>query len=424
MKKRFGGFSLTKEEEEKLQEGSSLQDHLSCSQCKLDKSCLSPKMPMTGEGKKGILFIAEAPGETEDRIGKQLVGEAGQLFRRYLNKIGIDLDKDCWKTNAICCRPPLNVTPTDNQIACCRSNVLKVIRETKPLVIGLLGMPAIKSVIGSQWKKDIGSVGTWRGWEIPDRHFQTWIVPTYHPSFILRRENAIIGKQTQDVSSKIFEKDLAKVLLCTKKYPSEEVWDNENHKIVLLIDIEDTLAYLRRVEKNPPEWMSFDYETTGLKPQRKGHDIVCVSMCDGKLSRVFPMYDECRKPFTQFLKNKKIRKIASNLKFEDVWSRVILNSEVESWGWDTMQNAHILDNREDITGLKFQTYVRYGIADYSSSVEKFLKAKNEFGANSFNDIRKVLKEGKWKELLKYCALDSLFEYKLAMDQMKEMGVMI
>jgi DNA polymerase len=403
------------EDEEKEPTGE-LVEFLNCKQCKLDKTCKSPRMEMSGKGKKGILFIAEAPGETEDRLGTQLVGDAGNTFRKYLSALNIDLDEDCWKTNALSCRPPKNKTPSDPQIKYCRPRVMKVIEETKPTVIGLLGMAAVKSVIGSQWKKDIRTMARWRGWAIPDRHFKTWIIPTYHPSYIMRRENESKNGEG-DPGIKLFEQDLKKIVNYLDMDPSE-YWSDEEDKIIIMTDEQEIINYLTLLTSNDwPEWVSFDYETTGLKPYKKGHDIICVSICDGFYSRSFRMYPSIRELFCKFLKNKS-KKIASNLKFEEVWSRAILNTSVNNWGWDTMQVAHILDNREDITSLKFQTYIRYGLADYSSDIEKYIISDDEEkeGANTFNDIRKA----PLKSLLKYNALDSLLEYRLAFDQMKEL----
>ena len=77
-----------------------------------------------------------------------------------------------------------------------------------------------------------------------------------------------------------------------------------------------------------------------------------------------------------------------------------------------MQATHIIDNRKGITGLKFQAYIHFGQQDYSSHLDKFLK---EGGEEGFNDIEKAPKE----ELLHYCGMDSLLQYRLAKLQMEE-----
>jgi hypothetical protein len=85
-----------------------------------------------------------------------------------------------------------------------------------------------------------------------------------------------------------------------------------------------------------------------------------------------------------------------------------------------MLAAHMLDNRSGITGLKFQTYANFGIADYSSSVTPYLRKKEE-GGNGMNSIFELLEiEGGKEKLLKYCALDSHYQYRLSMMQMKKL----
>ena len=141
----------------------------SCLKCKLFKSCESPKMKVTGNGEKGILVVAEAPGRTEDERGEQLIGEAGQVLRKVLGKQGIDLDIDCWKTNAVCCRPPNNKTPSKLQIKCCRSRLERVLKKKKPKLIILLGGVAIESFIGNRLSETVGGINRWRGFVVPDQ---------------------------------------------------------------------------------------------------------------------------------------------------------------------------------------------------------------------------------------------------------------
>ena len=125
----------------------------SCYSCGLYKNCITPKMQPTGKGEKKILVIAEAPGKMEDLHGTQLIGQAGQTLRRYLKKYGVDLDRDCWKTNVIICRPANNKTPTSKQINCCRPNLIKTIEELKPEKILLLGSIALQGFSGLPQKR-------------------------------------------------------------------------------------------------------------------------------------------------------------------------------------------------------------------------------------------------------------------------------
>ncbi|MBU0847621.1 hypothetical protein KKH23_10585 [Patescibacteria group bacterium] len=140
---------------------------LSCASCGLYREVISPRMEPFGNFRKGILNIGEAPGETEDKRGKQWQGKVGRILKRTYRKLGIDLFEDCLNINAINCRPTTkngnNRTPTPQEIACCRSRVMKTIEEYHPKVIILLGGSAIFSFLGHRWKKDLGGIFKWRG---------------------------------------------------------------------------------------------------------------------------------------------------------------------------------------------------------------------------------------------------------------------
>jgi len=129
---------------------------------------------------------------------------------------------------------------------------------------------------------------------------------------------------------------------------------------------------------------------------------------------MMPKTRQERKPLIDLLINPKIGKIAQNMKYEETWSVVKLGVSVENWIWDTMQASHILDNRTGITGLKFQTYVQFGIVDYSSEVDPYIHAGDSKNANSFNKIMELIsKPGGKEKLLKYNGYDAINEYRLA-----------
>ena len=99
-----------------------------------------------------------------------------------------------------------------------------------------------------------------------------------------------------------------------------------------------------------------------------------------------------------------------------MWSEVILGAEVGPWVWDTQLVSHLLDNRPNITSLKFQTYIQFGIPDYDSEISSFLKSKsNKKSANNFNEVKKAPR----KKLLVYNGLDAHFTHKLYLLQLKQ-----
>jgi len=183
---------------------------LTCPSCGLYRYVKTPRMQPFGRFKKRILNVGEAPGETEDRRGKQWQGKTGRLLQRMYHKLGIDLFEDCLNINAVNCRPLTkrgsNRSPTSHEIACCRKRVLDLIKEYKPHLIVCLGNPAIESLIGHRWKKDLGGITKWRGWTIPDRDFKAWLCPTFHPSYVNRMDR-------QEVDT-IWEQDLKRAFPC------------------------------------------------------------------------------------------------------------------------------------------------------------------------------------------------------------------
>lgn len=385
-----------------------------CGACKLHRTCKTPRMEPTGKGGKKILIIAEAPGETEDTKGVQLVGKAGQLLRQSLRRLGIDLDEDCRKTNALSCRPQDsdgdNRAPTLHEIECCSPRVWREIETFQPKLIILLGTAAVTSFLQGRFKKDIGGINKWRGWTIPDRDVKAWVCPTFHPSYVLRSEK----QPVQPVIKRVWETDLENAIeMLRVDYPN---YGGEESGVEILSEETHIMSKLQNIlEFEIP--FAFDYETTGLKPHMKGHEIYSCSIAtdpNRAFAFLMPPEGSVRSLFRRILMERKIKKVAQNIKFEDNWTNVALPGVVEGWLWDTMIATHILDNREDITGLKFQCYVQFGLMDYSSHIEAFLKGDGKHGGNSFNRI----KEAPRQDILKYNGVDSMVELRLALKQME------
>jgi len=133
---------------------------------------------------------------TEDEQGIQLMGDAGQVLRGCLKELGLDLDRDFWKTNAVICRPTegeRNRTPTDLEIKCCRQNWVSVVKELKPHFIFLMGEKAVKSFFmfkGKKIREDL-SISRFRKLCIPDLESGTQVICLYHPSCALRNPEVI-----------------------------------------------------------------------------------------------------------------------------------------------------------------------------------------------------------------------------------------
>ena len=370
-----------------------------CGICGLYKQCHSPKMPPTGKGKKKILIVAEAPGWQEDQKNTQLIGAAGQRLRRVLSSLGIDLDYDCWKTNAIICRPPENKKPTNEQINACRPNLFKTIKKYNPNVIICLGGVAVESLIGAMWKDGVGAITRWTGQVIPGQTPNAWVVPTWHPSFINRQEEPALNI--------LFKRHLHRAIIqCTSK--PQLIGD---YKSKIEIEMRPSIAAkaIRGIRKaNMP--IAFDYETTCLKPERKGARIISCSVSNGEITIAFPWHGNAITEMVKLLKSP-IPKIAANAKFEERWSRIHAGGCVRNWQWCTMLAAHILDNRKAVTSLKFQALVQFGIPSYDQQIKPYMK----IGKDGLNQLPSM----HLGDLLLYNGLDSFFTWKLAQLQMRK-----
>ena len=397
--------------------GASLERLTGCGACGLYKDCESPKMEAQGKGEKGILIISEIPCEAEDRQGRLGAGDASKLLAKKLKDFGVDVDRDCRKIPAVCCRTPKGRAPTGNEIAQCRPRVQREIEEFKPSIILLLGGAALESFLGDKWPDSLDGIHKWRGWTIPDRDTQAWVCPMFHPSAVLKALDRD-SKQYSPVTEVIFDQDLHGAMGCLdNKFPR---YVDERSLVEIVMDQKQLVLLLENMSAFPDP-VAIDFETTGLKPHAKGHAIISCSLStsDNKawVFSVEQMGGRAMKAFRELLADPRVQKRAHNAKFEDNWSAEILKVEIQGWEWCSMIGAHLLDNRPGITGLKFQSYVQFGLLPYDEHIKPYLKSSEEdkklYGANAFNNIR----QAPFQELLIYNGLDTILEYRLAERQM-------
>lgn len=371
---------------------------LSCVSCGLSTGCDTPKMPHVGGGRLRILNICENPSQQEDSSGKPYTGRYPRMLQKMYKEVGIDLDEDCWNVYAVKCNAE-RIQP--NHVDCCRRILMSLIKTLKPQCIVLFGDIALEAVIGGRWKKDLGTIQKWRGYTIPDQELKAFVIPMLSPAFVDSSKNKVIPTIWRQDFSVIPDK--VKEAFPIQKEP--EIIYLEEHEL----NVFDTIQ---------SGHVSFDYETTGIKPHAPGHRIICASVAvntDKVYVFMMPQTRAARKPFVDLLERESVMKSAQNMKFEDTWSSVRLQCEVKNWFYDTLLATHIIDNRSGVKGLKFQTYVQLGIIDYDSEVSPYLKSKQDTNdANGINQIEElIVKPGGAKLLMKYCALDSIYERRIA-----------
>ncbi len=370
-----------------------------CHACKLDMQCRSPHMPVHGRGERKILLVGEAPGKTEDEQGVPFVGRAGQLLRRLLSEVGIDMD-DCWRTNAAICRPPGNKLPA-KAVDHCRPNLMRTIRELRPDVVVPLGGSAVEAVLQPLWGEAPGAVGQWVGWRIPTRDY--WVCPTWHPSFLLRDER-----------NKALELWLKRHLAACGRI-SGPPWPDgqseyQNQVECVYGQAEASEAVLGFLADGRP--VAWDLETDRLKPDHQDASVRCCGVSDGRRTVVFPWHGPVIKAMRELLRST-VPKIGANIKFEDRWCRRLFGHGVRGWAWDVMQMAHVLDNRPGITSVEFQAFVRLGVRPWGSKIKPLLEATAGNERNRIKDIP-------LSDLMEYCGMDALMEMKIYESQRGEL----
>lgn len=383
-----------------------------CGSCGLYKTCKSPKMPVTGQGRKKILVVAEAPGKDEDEHGIQLVGVTGQMFEDTLNKFDVDLRRDCWLTNALICRPPGNEIKTDEWIDYCRPNLIKTVEDLKPEVIILLGGTPVYSLLGWLWKEDPEGISRWAGFQIPSQRINAWVCPTFHPSYVMR-SGKDRGEKTNPLVRMFYEKHL-KAACKLKGRPWPDGPPNYKEQVTVLTSADEAARQLDKLrELGKP--VSFDFETNMLKPDSDSSYVACCAVSNGVTTISYPWVGEAVKA-TKRLLFSDVPKYGYNIKFEERFVRKLWGRGVNNWSWDGMQAAHVIDNRHGITSLKFQSFVLFGIEDYNYHIEDYLRS-DDGGGNSPNRIKEISEV----DLLTYCGMDALLEYLVAKKQMKILG---
>ncbi len=387
-----------------------------CDACKLYRGCNSPKMLVNGRGRRKILVVGEAPGKDEDEQGVPFVGKAGQLLRREMSSFDVDLEEDCWVTNCIICRPPRNRTPTDKEVSYCRPNLLKAVRELKPEKVLLFGKTAVQGLIGWLWREDVGPMARWLGWHIPERKTNAWVCPLWHPSYVSREQGDYDGRRGKNAElvMMLFRQHL-KAALELEGRPWPKGPPDVEKRVEVCMDVRRAAQFLRGIVEKGGR-VAFDYETNMKKPWHPEARIHTCAVCwNGRATVAYPWDGEAIAATRELLVSD-LPKSAHNLKFEDEWTLEHLGVRVKNWSWCSMQAAHVLDNRQGITSLKFQALVKLGVGPYDEDISPFLKSDKPGGY-----AKNRIDEAPLDKLLLYNGADAYLEYRLEDDQREEMA---
>jgi DNA polymerase len=171
-----------------------------CKRCRL---CEQRNKIVFGSGNEQspLVFVGEGPGADEDAQGLPFVGRAGQLLTQMIEgtaaKEGIPIKRaDVYICNVVKCRPPENRTPQPDEMEICGQFLFRQLGVIRPKAIVALGGTAAKALLGT--KEGITRLrGNWHKWH------DTQLMPTYHPSFLLRPYSQNAKRETWEDLKKV-----------------------------------------------------------------------------------------------------------------------------------------------------------------------------------------------------------------------------
>ena len=157
-----------------------------CTRCRLHEG-RSKIVFGVGNPNAKLVFVGEGPGADEDAQGIPFVGRAGQLLTQMIERTaegeGIPIKrKDVYICNVVKCRPPGNRAPEADEMATCGQFLERQLKAIKPKAICVLGSTAAKALLDTK----IGITklrGEWHRWG------DIQVMPTFHPSYLLRAYN-------------------------------------------------------------------------------------------------------------------------------------------------------------------------------------------------------------------------------------------
>jgi uracil-DNA glycosylase len=159
---------------------------LACMKC--PHLALSRKNVVFGVGSidAQLMFVGEAPGADEDAQGEPFVGAAGQLLTKIISATGLSR-ANVYIANILKCRPDTpgqsygNRKPTPEEMATCIPYLHEQIDLIGPKVIVALGATAVEGLLG----KTVGITKLRGNWQT---YRGTALMPTFHPSYLLRHQ--------------------------------------------------------------------------------------------------------------------------------------------------------------------------------------------------------------------------------------------
>jgi uracil-DNA glycosylase family 4 len=152
-----------------------------CTNCELHEGRLNPVFAK-GNPTSRIMICGMVPADEENKAGLPFVGRAGQLLDNILADMGWTLD-DVYITNLVKCYLAAGLPLKPSWVEACLPYLIAQIGFIKPRVIIALGKDASSTLLNTDSKVALGKI---RKQRVYDYTPEIKVIPTYHPSYLLR----------------------------------------------------------------------------------------------------------------------------------------------------------------------------------------------------------------------------------------------
>ena len=136
----------------------------------------------SGDFNSPVMLIGEAPGEIEDSSGHSFQGEIGNLLKKMLSAININIEK-VYSTYSVNFRPPKDRKPTAQEIKRYSVFLREHISIINPKILVLMGSTAMEAVLGLT-SRISSERGKWK--EIILNNKSIPLMITFNPSYLIR----------------------------------------------------------------------------------------------------------------------------------------------------------------------------------------------------------------------------------------------
>ncbi|KKL98350.1 hypothetical protein LCGC14_1825300, partial [marine sediment metagenome] len=314
-----------------------------CDHCPLDGK---PKVMDAIEGRK-IFVWTHAPGVKEEERVHNLVGSAGKLLWRELNREGIHR-VDCDVHAVVRCRPTTDGRdriPTDIESQCCSVFTQRALKKSRAHVHLVLGDFAARKLLGAEYRKD--RVTFWSS------RLNAHVVQTCHPNQLLRDPPIELRRE--------FRRALGAVAILQNCKSEFSILDFFDYR-----EIKNARALKRHLSKLAASGGRIAVDIEDSRGWAKRRDrLLCIAFCGEPGTARVVFLDHPQRVLTkteygarvevlrEFLEDDSIEKIFHHGNHDVNGLRELAGINTKGYTYDTEYAAYLVDPNQRKYGLQY-----------------------------------------------------------------------